>query len=160
MRRSYLVLMAFVVCSMLHAQKVSPETEKAVQTLFNKQAADWNRGDLDSFATCYKNSPDILFVGAKNISRGYAEMLARYRRQYPTRAAMGTLAFSGLEVQPLDEHFVTVTGKFHLARTAEGGGDASGSYLLVIEKTPQGWKIVRDVTIAAPKPERLNDSSE
>ena len=153
MRRSYLVLMVFVVCSMLHAQqKVSPETEKAVQTLFNKQAADWNRGDLDSFATCYKNSPDILFVGAKNISRGYAEMLARYRRQYPTRAAMGTLAFSGLEVQPLDEHFVTVTGKFHLARTAEGGGDASGSYLLVVEKTPQGWKIVRDVTMAAPKP--------
>ena len=122
----------------------------AIKALFDKQEADWNRGDLDTFATCYKNSPEILFVGAKKISRGYAEMLARYHSQYPNREAMGTLKFSDVQVQPLDGHFATATGKFHLARTAAGGGDASGSYMLVLEKTAQGWKIVRDVTMAAP----------
>jgi uncharacterized protein (TIGR02246 family) len=151
MQRALVALMVFVLCgSGAHAQKASSATEKAVQALFDKQAADWNRGDLDTFATCYKNSPEILFVGAKKVSRGYAEMLARYHAQYPTREAMGTLTFSDVEVQPLDARFATATGKFHLKRTEAGGGDASGSYMLVLEKTTEGWKIVRDVTMAAP----------
>jgi ketosteroid isomerase-like protein len=122
-----------------------------IRANFDKQAADWNRGDLTEFATAYKNSPDILFIGAK-ISRGYVQMLERYRTAYSTREKMGTLTFSDIEVQPLDDRFVTATGRFHLVRTDAGGGDASGSYMLVFEKTPQGWKIVRDVTIPAPKP--------
>lgn len=147
-----LALFLFVLAlAPLSLAQASSADSTAIRTLLDQQAADWNRGDLTAFATCYKNSPDILFVGAKKISRGYAQMLERYRTQYPTRAAMGTLTYSDLETQPLDAHFATVTGKFHLARTAAGGGDASGSYMLVLEKTPQGWKIVRDVTMAAPK---------
>jgi len=64
---------------------------------------------------------------------------------------MGTLTYTGLEVQPLDERFATVTGRFHLERTAAGGGNADGFYLLVMEKTPEGWKIVRDDTTVLPK---------
>jgi ketosteroid isomerase-like protein len=78
-------------------------------------------------------------------------MLERYRAVYSTPEKMGTLNFSDVEVQPLDNHFATATGRFHLKRTAAGGGDADGSYMLVFEKTPQGWKIVRDVTIPSPK---------
>jgi ketosteroid isomerase-like protein len=85
------------------------------------------------------------------ISHGYAQMLAKYRKNYPTKAKMGTLSFTGLEVQPLDERFATVTGSFHLERTAEGGGDAGGYFLLVFEKTPKGWKIVRDSTTVPAK---------
>jgi len=125
--------------------------EAAIRASFDDQAANWNRGDLDTFATAYKNSPEILFIGSK-ISRGYAGMLERYRTTFSTREKMGVLTFSEVEVQPLDERFATATGKFHLARTAAGGGDSSGSYMLVFEKTPQGWKIVRDVTLPAPKP--------
>jgi ketosteroid isomerase-like protein len=73
-------------------------------------------------------------------------MLEGYRKSFPSKDAMGTLTFSNLEVQPLDEHFATVTGRFHLERTAAGGGNAGGYYLLVVEKTPSGWKIVRDAT--------------
>ena len=122
----------------------------AIRASFDQQAATWNRGDLTEFATAYKNSPDILFIGSK-VSRGYAQMLERYRTVYPTKEKMGTLTFSDVEVQPLDDRFATATGKFHLARTPAGGGDASGSYMLVFEKTQQGWKIVRDVTIPSPK---------
>jgi ketosteroid isomerase-like protein len=61
---------------------------------------------------------------------------------------MGTLSFSQLEVQPLDASFATVTGNFHLERTAAGGGNANGYFMLVFEHTPQGWKIVRDDTTA------------
>jgi ketosteroid isomerase-like protein len=124
--------------------------EAAIKANFDKQATDWNHGDLTTFATAYKDSPDILFIGSK-ISRGYAQMLERYRSVYSTREKMGTLTFANVEVQPLDDRFATATGKFHLERTAAGGGNADGSYMLVFEKTPQGWKIVRDVTIPSPK---------
>jgi ketosteroid isomerase-like protein len=117
--------------------------------MMQKSAADWNRGDLDTFATCYKNSPDILFIGRK-ISRGYAQMVETYRSSYSTREQMGTLTFTQLEVQPLDEHFATTTGHFHLERSAAGGGNADGYFLLVIEKTPDGWKIVRDDSTSLP----------
>jgi len=115
--------------------------------VMNQSVVDWNNGDLDAFASSYKNSPDILFIGRK-ISRGYAQMLAAYKTGYPTREKMGTLSFSQLEVQPLDASFATVTGNFHLERTAAGGGNADGYFLLVFEHTRQGWKIVRDDTTA------------
>lgn len=123
----------------------------AIVAMLNKQAADWNRGDLDAFATGYKNSPEILFMG-EPIRRGYDQMLAGYRKSFPTRDAMGTLTFAELQVQPLDEHFATVTGRFHLQRTAIGGGDAGGYFLLVVENTPDGWKIVRDDTTGNARP--------
>ncbi len=73
---------------------------------------------------------------------------------FSSREKMGKLTFSRLDVQPLDEHFATVTGRFYLDRTAAAGGDASGYYLLVLEKTPGGWKIIRDDTTQDAKPQR------
>jgi len=127
------------------AQSTPTPEAQAIITVLNKSVDDWNRGDLDAFAACYKNSPDVLFMG-RTIQHGYAQMLARYKSAYPTPAAMGTLSFAQLEVQPLDEHFATVTGNFHLERTAASGGNADGYFLLVVEHTLAGWKIVRDAT--------------
>lgn len=146
------VLLLIPMAPHVSAQAPVKSSEKAaILAMLNKQAVDWNRGDLDAFATGYKNSPDILFMG-KTIRRGYDQMLEGYRKSFPTHDAMGTLTFSNLEVQPLDEHFATVTGRFHLERTAAGGGNAGGFYLLVVEKTPSGWKIVRDDTTNDPPP--------
>ena len=136
-------LVAVVLTSWLIASAQQPSI--AIKDLLTRQAADWNRGDLDAFASGYKNSPDILFIG-RTIEHGYAGMLAGYKTHYPTRAAMGVLSFSGLDVQPLDERFATATGHFHLERTAAGGGNADGYFLLVLEKTSDGWKIIRDDT--------------
>jgi uncharacterized protein (TIGR02246 family) len=141
---SFALLLA-LSCQQMAAETHQPAEAGAILHMLQRQADDWNRGDLDAFATGYKNAPDILFIG-QPVRRGYAQMLAGYRRSFPTRAAMGTLTFSQLEVQALDEHFATVTGHFHLQRTAAGGGEASGHYLLVVEKTASGWKIVRDDT--------------
>lgn len=149
-------LLALLVClipaASLAQSAPAPERE-AIVAMLNRQAADWNRGDLDAFATGYKHSPDILFMGHP-IRRGYDQMLSGYRKSFPNREAMGKLTFSQLEVQPLDERFATVTGRFYLERTSAGGGDASGYYLLVLEKTPAGWKIVRDDTANDAKPSR------
>jgi len=70
------LLLSFHLSTTVFAQRPSSD-ETAIRATFDKQAADWNRGDLTEFATAYKNSPDILFIGSK-ISRGYAQMLERY----------------------------------------------------------------------------------
>jgi ketosteroid isomerase-like protein len=130
--------------AVLKAQNNTPAAQ-AIRAVLDKQVADWNRGDLEAFALGYKKSPDILFIGFK-ISRGYDQMLDTYRKNYSTKEKMGTLSFTGLDIQPLDERFATVTGNFHLERTAAGGGNSEGHFMLVVEKTPDGWKIVRDDT--------------
>jgi uncharacterized protein (TIGR02246 family) len=127
----------------------SPAAE--ILSVMQKSAADWNRGDIATFARSYKDSPDILFI-SRSVSHGYAQMLAAYREHYANRAQMGRLSFSQLAVQTLDERFATVTGNFHLQRGKAGGGDSNGYFLLVFEKTSRGWKIVRDDSTALPRP--------
>ena len=109
------------------------------------QEKAWNRGDLDSFATGYKDSPDTLFVGDQ-ISRGYVQMLQHYHKNYPTKEAMGTLNFAELEPHVLDDKYAVVLGKYHLDRGKKVGGPADGVFSLVFEKTEAGWKIIVDHT--------------
>ena len=117
----------------------------AIFALLNRMSADWNRGDIDAFSTGYKDSPEILFIG-RTVQHGYAHMVAGYKAQYPTREAMGTLTLTQLAAQGLDARFATATGHFHLERTPQAGGPQDGYFMLVLEKTPAGWKIVRDDT--------------
>ncbi len=140
-----------LVCFLLVLASAAPMSAQvdAIRAVMDKSAADWNRGDLDTFATAYKNSPDILFI-SRQISKGYAGMLASYHSAYGTPEKMGRLSFSEMEVQPLDAHFATLTGKFHLERTTGGGGNRDGFYLLVFEKTARGWKIIRDDSTTLP----------
>lgn len=131
-----------------HRQSASAQ---AIIKVLNNSAIDWNRGDLDAFATSYKNSPDILFMG-RTIRHGYAQMLSGYKASYPTQEKMGKLSFTQLETQPLSPDLATVTGNFHLERTLAGGGIADGYFMLVVERTSAGWKIVRDDTTVPPTP--------
>ena len=62
---------------------------------------------------------------------------------------MGHLEFTELDVRMLGADHAVVTGHFHLARSAAGGGDASGIFSLVFEKEATGWKIILDHTSAS-----------
>jgi uncharacterized protein (TIGR02246 family) len=115
------------------------------KVLFDSEAA-WNRGDLHTFASFYEDSPDTTFIGREVTRGGTQAILDRYRRGYPTREKMGALAFSEIEVRPLGSDYALAIGKFALTRTAEGGGNASGRFSLVLHKTKSGWKIIHDHT--------------
>jgi len=106
----------------------------------------WNRGDLAAFASYYDDSPETTFVGREVVRGGVQAILGRYRKAYPTREAMGTLSFSNVNVRMLAAELALVTGEFHLERTAAGGGNASGRYTLILQRTPSGWKIIHDHT--------------
>ena len=115
-----------------------------VKVLLAQEKA-WNAGNLEGYVKGYKDSPDTIFIGAQ-VSRGYAQILDDYKRNYATRAAMGTLAFSELEVHALSDSYVVCIGKYHLDRSKKDGGNADGIFSLVVEKTSDGWKIVLDHT--------------
>jgi uncharacterized protein (TIGR02246 family) len=117
----------------------------AIKQVLNDQQSAWNRGDIDSFMHGYSNSPETTFIG-KTIAHGYAPILARYKKNFATRAAMGTLNFSDLTVKMLGQNYAVVIGKFHLTRTAAGGGDTSGVFSLIFRREPQGWRIILDHT--------------
>lgn len=119
----------------------------SITRAMNDSANAWNRGDIRAFMDCYVNSPDTTFVG-KAVTHGWQQVMDNYRKNYNTPEKMGRLAFSDVEVRVLDAQTAVVTGRFHLARTAAGGGDASGIYSLVFIKTPQAWKITLDHSVS------------
>lgn len=121
----------------------------AIRQVLDAQQAAWNRGDVESFMHGYKDAPDTTFVGS-TVRKGYRAILASYRQHYATRAQMGRLTFSDVDVRLLpgaggQVRYAAVTGRFHLDRTAHGEvAQDDGVYSLLWEKTAQGWKIILD----------------
>ncbi len=149
LRLSLLVAILLSVPACLSAQEpplhtASPQELAVVKVLVAQEAA-WNRGDIESFAKGYKDSPNTIFI-SHQVNRGYAGLIEEYRKEYPTKAAMGTLSFSELEVHALDENFAFCIGKYQLDRNKKEGGRAEGLFSLIFEKTDQGWKIIVDHT--------------
>lgn len=121
--------------------------ESAVRAVLQHSEEAWNRGDLAAFVSYYEDSPQTTFVGRHELIRGgVTAILERYRKSYPTRASMGDLRFSNVNVRMLKEDLALVTGEFRLERTAAGGGNADGCYTLILRKTSNGWKIILDHT--------------
>jgi ketosteroid isomerase-like protein len=42
----------------------------------------------------------------------------------------------------MGDNFALATGKYHLTRSHKAGGEVSGTFTEVFEKTPAGWKII------------------
>jgi ketosteroid isomerase-like protein len=144
------IVLVLLVPAKLSAQDTNPlhtasRQELDVIKVLLAQEAAWNKGDIDTFASSYKDAPDTLFI-THQVSRGYAGLIDQYKRDYPTRAAMGNLSFSDLEVRTLDANFAVVVGKYRLDRSKKDGGSAGGLFSLVLEKTDKGWKIIIDHT--------------
>lgn len=135
------------------AQTKMPTAVAAVRALLDAQAAAWNRGDIEGFMAGYWKSERTTFAGAKGVFRGWQALLERYRRDYPDRAAMGTLTFSDLEITVLAPDAALALGRWHLERAS---GPVGGVFSLVLRKLPEGWRIVHDhtstVKSAATKP--------
>jgi ketosteroid isomerase-like protein len=148
--RTAALALTFLAPSLVSAQVPNPlhtasRQELDIVKVLLAQEEAWNRGDLATFTSSYKDAPDTLFI-THQVSRGFAGLLDEYKRDYPTRAAMGTLSFTELEVRPLDDNFAVCIGRYHLERGKKEGGAAEGLFSLTFEKTDKGWKIIIDHT--------------
>lgn len=125
------------------AQEVPTDAAAAVTAVLEEQAMAWNEGDLDTFVSHYLDSPRTRFVSGNTALYGVADLLERYRRNYPDRAAMGRLSFRDLDVRVLSPDFAFVFGRFHLERESD---EPTGLFTLLFENTSGGWKISHDHT--------------
>jgi uncharacterized protein (TIGR02246 family) len=121
------------------------------------QIEAWNRGDLEAFCSGYEE--DALFITPSGSTRGREEILARYRRRYTDREAMGTLGFEILEVRPIHGveismlgdskpgriHAVSVVARWSLSYPDRE--DASGLTMIVLQRRGDGWSIIHDASM-------------
>ena len=49
-----------------------------IRVMLDASAASWNAGDLDGFVDDYTEDPALAFVGSSGVTRGIAEVRARY----------------------------------------------------------------------------------
>lgn len=113
---------------------------EVVKVVLAQQAA-WNKGDLDTFLSHYKNAPDTQAVlGAS--AKGMDVIRNAFRLNYPNRDAMGSIDYSDVEARELGERFCLATGKYHLERSKKAGGPADGTFTEIFEKTDKGWQII------------------
>jgi ketosteroid isomerase-like protein len=126
-----------------------PEDRKsdreAISSALAAQQTAWNKGDVDAFLVGYWHSPELTFSGSSGVARGWDGVLARYKKNYPDKAAMGQLDFSELEFRFLGPDAALVLGRWHLKREKD---DLGGVFSLVWQRFPDGWKIVHDHTSA------------
>src|SRR6202045_3968944 len=118
---------------------------EAISAVLGAQQAAWNRGDVDVFLVGYWHSPELTFSGSSGVTRGWDGVLARYKKNYPDRGAMGQLDFSELEFRFLGADAALVLGRWHLKRDKD---DLGGVFTLVWQRFPDGWKIIHDHTSA------------
>ncbi|HXN53185.1 MAG TPA: nuclear transport factor 2 family protein [Candidatus Acidoferrum sp.] len=145
-----LVLFASAVQALnLSAASEERQSDRAAITkILDAQQSNWNQGNVDAFLEGYWHSPDLTFSGSGGITRGWDGVLARYKNNYPDRATMGQLDFSGLEFRFLGTDAALVLGRWHLARAQ---GDIGGVFSLVWQRFPEGWRITHDHTSTVEK---------
>src|SRR5262249_33125608 len=144
--RALCALLGFVMFLGTTPAQTNNRTEAAIRAVLDAQVAAWNRGDVESYMDGYDRSPKTEFVGGDSITRGWQEVLDRYKKKYDTREKMGVLAFSDLEIQVLSGDAALVLGRWRLE---EAGGEPAGTFPLLFRKTTAGWRIVHDHSSSA-----------
>ena len=126
------------------ARSLADEAREPV-TLLQTQVAAWNRGDLVAFCEVYGD--DATFLSPSGITRGRQAVLDRYRKRYPDKAAMGTLALEPIETRPpssRDAAAVSIAARWSLSYPDKPA--ASGLTLLVMHRVGTRWQIVQDAS--------------
>jgi hypothetical protein len=132
---------------------VSPRDE--VLTLVRQQVAAWNRGDLGTFCESYAD--DAVFVSpsrvanldagvaaSDGVTRGRAEVLARYKKRYPDGKAMGQLSIDPWDVRETKES-VSISARWTLRYQDKPA--LSGNTVFVLLRLKAGWRIVHDASM-------------
>lgn len=125
--------------------QASPASE--ITALLTTQAAAWNRGDIDGFMQAYAQTDTLRFASGGTVTLGWRPTLERYKKRYPDKATMGTLAFTDLEITELAPDAALAFGRWKLTREKDA---PHGLFTLTLKKTSAGWQIIQDHTSSAP----------
>ncbi|PYJ21020.1 MAG: DUF4440 domain-containing protein [Verrucomicrobia bacterium] len=148
---SALILIVSIAGSPIFAAPIAKENVPAsaiaqIRSVLRAQQDAWNRGDIDGFMNGYARSTSTVFISEDTVRRGWQTVRDRYRKKYSSRAKMGTLTFSDLEITLLSSDSAVALGRWRLKRAND---QPHGRFTLVFKHLPEGWRIVHDHTSAA-----------
>jgi ketosteroid isomerase-like protein len=143
--KNLLLLFSFIllISTNISAQSKDAKISDAIRSVMNAQVTAWNAGDIEGFMGGYWKSEQMKFVSGDNVSRGWQAALDRYKKNYDSKAKMGVLTFSELEVNVLSKDAAVVLGNWSLVREKD---NPKGKFTLIFRKFKDGWKIVHDHT--------------
>ena len=119
----------------------------AVAAVLDAQVAAWNRGDLDAYMAGYAKTDALIFTSGGKVRRGWQTTFDHYQARYgQDRAAMGKLVFQVDRIDPLGADGAVVLGTWILTSSPH---DGRGIFSVVLERRPEGWRIVHDHTSLA-----------
>ncbi|MDH4132151.1 MAG: nuclear transport factor 2 family protein [Gemmatimonadota bacterium] len=144
-----LVLLVFTACSAPPggSGEVLPDPIALRDTIiaqFSRSAEAWTRGDLDAFMADYVQDSLTGYVTGGRVQHGFDRIRAGYAPRFAPGATRDSLRFENFEVRPLAPRVALVTARFVLF--SGGNTSASGPFSLVMERRPDGWKILHDHT--------------
>ena len=143
----FLVIMASILAACTTKHNFDTQSiETAVRGVMNDQVKAWNEGNVEAYMNGYYKSDSLRFASGGTITLGWQFVLDRYKKRYSSRALMGQLTFSDLDVTIVSPDAAIAFGKWQLQRENDSPG---GLFTLLFRKTDQGWRIVHDHTSAA-----------
>jgi ketosteroid isomerase-like protein len=137
------VLLILAAADFAFAQSKDEKIKSDIRKVMDEQVAAWNNGDIDGFMKGYWNSPQMTFVSGDNVTKGWQPTLERYKKSYDSRAKMGVLSFTDLEITLTGKNSAVVLGRFTLVREKD---KPTGLFTLSFRKFKDGWKIIIDHT--------------
>lgn len=137
-----LFVLFLTVSALAQTEKQKAKIRADITKVMTDQADAWNKGDIDGFMQGYWKSPNLVFVSTE-VTRGWQPTLDRYKKNYDSRAKMGTLTFSDLEIDVFSNNAAKVLGSWALAREKD---NPHGKFTLIFKRFKDGWKIVHDHT--------------
>lgn len=117
-------------------------TKHEVEIIMKQQEQAWNNADISGFMKHYWHSDSLKFIGSKGITYGWQKTYDNYLKSYPTKEAMGILAFTINEVAQLSATSIYVIGQWQLTKEKPAGG----YFTLLWKKINGQWVIVADHT--------------
>lgn len=130
-----------------------PMDREAAAAVLREQAEAWNRGDLETFVATYWDGPELTFFGASGLTRGRADLLATYRRSYPTAKERGLLSFEVVDFTPLGSTHALLLGRYRI----DGERPSAGVFTLVLAYQDGRIAILHDHTTGGPSSKQKGD---
>ena len=128
----------------------TPSDRDAVKAVLDSQVAAWNKGDLYGYMNGYANVDWLVFTSGSKIRRGWRETYETYKKKYAQDpSAMGHLEFVILSIDPVGADGAVVLGNWILTNSPS---DGRGVFSVILERRPDGWKVIHDHTSSEPKP--------
>jgi ketosteroid isomerase-like protein len=147
-----LLVLVLTACGGARPQPVkrmfTPTDRHAVKVVLDAQADAWNAGNIFGYMTGYAKVDWLVFTSGGKIRRGWEETYQAFETKYAQDpSAMGKLAFEILSIDPVGPDGAVVLGNWILTGSPS---DGRGVFSLVLERRPDGWKIIHDHTSSSP----------